>query len=53
MATATLAAGNRSVDAEMARPGRSLEELVDQLFAAMGLTDAPESKDQSPYARHP
>ena len=42
MTTATLVAGNRTAD--MAdRPRRSLEELVDQLFAAMGFTDAPET----------
>ena len=38
MTTATLAAGNRTMDA-VERPRRSLEELVDQLFAAMGLTE--------------
>ena len=35
MTTATLAAGNRTMDT-VDGPGRSLEELVDQLFAAMG-----------------
>ena len=34
MTTATLAAGNRTMDT-VERPWRSLEELVDQLFAAM------------------
>ena len=34
MTTATLAAGNRTMDAED-RPRRSLEELVDRLFEAM------------------
>ena len=35
MTTATLTAGNRTMDATD-RPRRSLEELVDRLFAAMG-----------------
>ena len=35
MTTATLAAGNRTMDTAVARPRRSLEELVDQLMAAM------------------
>ena len=38
MTTATLVAGNRTVDT-VGRPGRSLEELVEQLFAAMGFAD--------------
>ena len=38
MTTATLVAGNRTVDT-VDKPGRSLEELVDRLFAAMGLGD--------------
>ena len=46
MTTATLVAGNGTMD--MAdRPRRSLEELVDQLFAAMGFTDGPETAEQS------
>ena len=39
MTTATLLAGNRKMDTDVARPRRSLEELVDQLFAAMGFKD--------------
>ena len=35
MTTATLAAGNRTMDTAVVRPRRSLEELVDQLMAAM------------------
>ena len=42
MTTATLAAGNRT-DTAADRPRRSLEELVDQLFAAMGFGDEPET----------
>ena len=42
MTTATVAIGNGTMDA-VDRPRRSLEELVDQLFAAMGLTDEPET----------
>ena len=48
MTTATLVAGNRTVDTETARPRRSLEELVDQLFAAMGFNeDSAETEPQS------
>ena len=46
MTTATLVAGNRTTDMED-RPRRSLEELVDQLFAAMGFRD-----DSSETAEH-
>ena len=35
MTTATLASGNRTMDTAVVRPRRSLEELVDQLIAAM------------------
>ena len=35
MTTATLVAGNRTMDTAVVRPRRSLEELVDQLIAAM------------------
>ena len=42
MTTATVAAGNRTMDS-VDRPRRSLEELVDQLFAAMGFRDEPET----------
>ena len=41
MTTATVAIGNRTMETE--RPRRSLEELVDRLFAAMGLTDLQET----------
>ena len=37
MTTATLATGTRSMDT-VDRPRRRLEELVDQLMAAMGFT---------------
>ena len=46
MTTATLVAGNRTMDTET-RPRRSLEELVDQLFAAMGFKDEPETAEPS------
>ena len=46
MTTATLTAGNRTVDA-VDRPRRSLEELVDQLFTAMGFKDEAETAEQS------
>ncbi len=42
MTTATVATGTRSMDT-VDRPRRSLEELVDQLFAAMGFKD-PETE---------
>ncbi len=46
MTTATLVAGNGTMDA-VDRPRRSLEELVDQVFAAMGFGDEPETAEQS------
>ena len=42
MTTATLVAGNRTMDT-VDRPRRSLEELVDQLMAAMGFKEEPET----------
>ena len=42
MTTATLATGIRTMDT-VDRPRRSLEELVDQIFAAMGFRDDPET----------
>ncbi|MDE2861599.1 MAG: hypothetical protein OXL35_09015 [Chloroflexota bacterium] len=47
MTTATLTEGNRTMDA-VDRPRRSLEELVDQLFAAMGFRDEAETAEHSP-----
>ena len=35
MTTATVAMGNRTMDTEIVRPRRSLEELVDRLMAAL------------------
>ncbi len=49
MTTATLATGIRTTDAAD-RPGRSLEELVDQLFAAMGFKDETETETAEPSA---
>ena len=46
MTTATLATGTRSMDT-VDRPRRSLEELVDQLFAAMGFKEEPETAEPS------
>ena len=46
MTTATLTAGNRTMDT-VDKPRRSLEELVDRLFAAMGFTDEPEEAERS------
>ena len=45
MTTATLVTGTQTMDADVERPRRSLEELVDRLFEAMGFgaeTDAAE-----------
>ena len=47
MTTATLAIGTREMDTEVVRPKRSLEELVDQLFAAMGFEEEPETPEQT------
>ena len=44
MTTATLAAGNRTMETTVGRPRRSLEELVDQLIAAMGFGDETEAE---------
>ena len=43
----TVATGNRTM-ATVVRPRRSLEELVDQLFAAMGFKDETETAEPSP-----
>jgi len=45
MTTATLVSHGRATDAETMRPKRSLEELVDRLFAAMGLADETETRE--------
>ena len=47
MTTATLANGNRTMDTAVVRPRRSLEELVDQLIAAMFKEPEPETAKQS------
>ena len=47
MTTATLTTGIRTVDMERGRPRRSLEELVDRVFAAMGFTDEAETAEPS------
>ena len=47
MTTATVATGNRMM-ATVVRPRRSLEELVDQLFVAMGFKDETETTEPSP-----
>ena len=52
MTTATLVAGNRTMDAETFRPRRSLEELVDQLIAAMGFKDASEEEPSATRSIH-
>ena len=46
MTTATVAIGNGTMDS-VDSPRHSLEELVDQLFAAMGFTDEPETAEPS------
>ena len=47
MTTATLVAGNRTMDT-VARPRRSLEELVDRLFAAMGFGEETATAETQP-----
>ena len=47
MTTARLVAGNRTTDTETGRPRRSLEELVDRIFAAMGFADEAEATEPS------
>ena len=47
MTTATLATHGRTMDTETARPRRSLEELVDRLFEAMGFKNEAETAEQS------
>ena len=47
MTTATLATGTRTTDMETGRPGRSLEELVDQLIAAMFKVEEPRAATQT------
>ena len=46
MTTATLTAGNRTMD-KVEMPRRSLEELVDRLFEAMGFGDETETAEPS------
>ena len=50
MTTATLVTHGRTMDTDMVRPGHSLAELVDQLFAAMGFTDETETQAEEPSA---
>ena len=50
MTTATLVAGNRTMDT-VEKPRRSLEELVDQLFAAMGFGGEPETAEPQTATR--
>ena len=50
MTTATLAAGNRTIDT-VDGPRRSLEELVDQIFAAMGFAVAQETPAEQSATR--
>ena len=45
MTTATLATGIRTMETETVQPRRSLEELVDRLFAAMGFVDETETAE--------
>ena len=47
MTTATLATGIRTMDTETGRPRRSLEELVDRLFEAMGFGIETETAEPS------
>ena len=47
MTTATLATGMRTMDTETGRPRRSLEELVDRLFEAMGFGAETQTEEPS------
>ena len=49
MTTATLVAGNRTMDT-VDRPRRSLEELVDQLIAALFKVEEPRAATQTASA---
>ena len=49
MTTATVVAGNRTMDA-VDRPRRGLEELVDQLMAAMFKVEEPRAATQTASA---
>ena len=52
MTTTAVATGSRTMETA-ARPRRSLEELVDQLFEAMGFKEEPETAELSaPHAIH-
>ena len=44
MTTATAVAGNRAIETEMARPRRSLEELVDRLMEALFAANAEKAE---------
>ena len=50
MTTATVVAGNRTMDTAVDRPRRSLEELVDQLIAAMFKVEEPRAATQTASA---
>ena len=52
MTTATLVAGNRTMDTEMARPRRSLEELVDRLFDALLSVDTETEEPSATRSIH-
>ena len=47
MTTATLTAGIKTMDVETGRPRRSLEELVDRLFVAMGFGEETGTAERS------
>ena len=51
MTTATMAIHGRTMETETVRPRRSLEELVDQLFAAMGFGHETETAESTAEAQ--
>ena len=53
MTTATLVTQGRTMYTEAARPRRSLEELVDQLIAAMGFADEADVETVGAVPRRP
>ena len=52
MTTATAVAGNRTVEAEMVRPRRSLEELVDRLMEALFAANAETTEPSATRSIH-
>ncbi len=52
MTTATVAVANRTIETEMARPQRSLEELVDRLMEALFAANAEKAEPSATRSIH-